>query len=121
VTRVLVISARDNVGTAIEALEPGSLALNGADQVKVVEAIPRGHKVALREIRAGESVIKYGSQIGVASARIPAGSHVHTHNVASTRGRGDLSHPAPPGEGRIAEPPDDEAATEPTAVEARQK
>jgi altronate dehydratase len=122
VTRVLVISARDNVGTAIEALEAGSLALSGADQVEVVEPIPRGHKVALREIRAGEAVIKFGSPIGVASAKIPAGSHVHTHNVASTRGRGDLSHPSPPGEGRIAEPPDsDDVATEPTAVEARQK
>jgi hypothetical protein len=54
-------------------------------------------------------VIKYGSSIGVASAPIAAGSHVHTHNVASTRGRGDLVRYAPASEGRIAEPldPDD--------------
>jgi hypothetical protein len=36
-------------------------------------------------------VIKYGSPIGSASQAIAAGAHVHTHNVASTRGRGDLS------------------------------
>jgi hypothetical protein len=45
----------------------------------------------LRSIRAGEVVVKYGSAIGTASADISAGAHVHTHNVASTRGRGDLA------------------------------
>jgi len=42
-------------------------------------------------IRAGEAVVKYGSPIGTASADIAAGAHVHTHNVASARGRGDLA------------------------------
>ena len=55
----------------------------------VVQSIPRGHKVALRAIRQGEMVVKYGSTIGHASADIAAGAHVHVHNVASDRGRGD--------------------------------
>ena len=38
-------------------------------------------------------MIKYGSPIGTASAVIAAGAHVHTHNVASSRGRGDLDVP----------------------------
>ena len=86
----LVITARDNVATALEALEPGQvLNLNG-QRVTVAEATPRGHKIALRLIRAGEAVLKYGSSIGTATADIAAGAHVHTHNVASGRGRGDL-------------------------------
>ena len=87
----LVISARDNVATALEMLERGrALDLHGT-QVLVAETIPRGHKIALRAIRSGEPVVKYGSPIGHASADIASGTHVHTHNVASDRGRGDLS------------------------------
>ena len=68
--------------------------------------MPSGHKIALRAIRAGEAVIKYGSPIGLATAEIPAGAHVHTHNLASTRGRGDLEAPPPRlAEPRLAEPP----------------
>ncbi len=45
--------------------------------------IPAGHKLALRDIAAGECVIKYGQVIGRAKEPIPAGAWVHTHNVAS--------------------------------------
>jgi SAF domain len=104
---VIVISEADNVATALEALEPGTV-LSVGTSVIVREAIPRGHKVALRRIPAGEPVTKYGSAIGTASSEIPAGAHVHTHNVSSARGRGDLPRTRPPAaEGRIAEPPDD--------------
>jgi len=87
----IVISAQDNVATALEALAAGQTIQAGAAAVAIVEAIPRGHKVALRDIRAGQVVVKYGSAIGHASADIAAGTHVHTHNVASDRGRGDLA------------------------------
>ena len=104
---VIVISAADNVATALDALEAGTV-LGDAGGVVVRDAIPRGHKVALHAIAAGSPVVKYGSPIGTATADIPAGSHVHTHNVASTRGRGDLaSHSAPPAAPRLAEPADD--------------
>ena len=89
-TSAIVISASDNVATALEPLEAGLTLRAGAATVPVIEAIPRGHKVALRPIAAGEAVVKYGSAIGIASCDIAAGAHVHTHNVASTRGRGDL-------------------------------
>jgi hypothetical protein len=51
--------------------------------------------------------VKYGSSIGTATADIPAGAHVHTQNVASTRGRGDLASPQVAALPRLAEPPDD--------------
>ena len=87
----IVVSAQDNVATALEPLDAGQTIQAGASAVAVIEPIPRGHKVALRAIREGEVVVKYGSAIGHASADIAAGTHVHTHNVASDRGRGDLA------------------------------
>jgi altronate dehydratase len=102
-----IISDRDNVATALEPLEPGRQLAVGETVVIVREAIPRGHKIAVRTIGTGEAVIKYGCPIGLAAADIPAGTHVHIHNVSSTRGRGDLGPqqdqlPQP----RLAEPPD---------------
>ena len=111
---VLVISVRDNVATALEVLEPGRSIRVGESAFAVVEPIPRGHKVALRAIGAGEPVVKYGSPIGTASSDIAAGTHVHVHNVASARGRGDLARAAD-STARLAEPADD-AGLQPTAT-----
>ena len=102
----LVISERDNVATALQPLDKGQALDVGGVSVTVREAIPPGHKVALRAIVAGEPVIKYGSPIGTATADIAAGAHVHTHNVASGRGRGDLDETEAPAAPRLAEPPD---------------
>jgi altronate dehydratase len=74
--------------------------------VTVCRRIPRGHKVALRAIRAGEPVVKYGHPIGAASVDIAPGDHVHIHNVSSGRGRGDLSLPLSAAAPRLAEPVD---------------
>lgn len=87
---VLVISDRDNVATALEALDAGRELSVGGQTIVVGERVPSGHKVALRQIEPGEAILKYGNPIGTATARIPAGHHVHVHNVASTRGRGDV-------------------------------
>ena len=104
---VLVISDRDNVATALQALEPGRQLELGGSALAVRDAVPSGHKIALKAIHAGEAVVKYGSPIGLATMEIPAGAHVHTHNVASTRGRGDLGPAAPAPEPRLAEPVDE--------------
>jgi altronate dehydratase small subunit len=87
----------DTVATALVELTPGTL-VRVADstgttppvEVVVRGTIPFGHKVALRQVAVGEPVLKYGEAIGLASAPIEAGEHVHTHNVDSQRGRGDL-------------------------------
>ena len=114
----LVISSRDNVATALEALDAGrTIEVAGMPGLvlSVVEPIPPGHKVALRAIAAGEPVLKYGSPIGLASAGIAAGTHVHTHNLASSRGRGDLAPPQRTDDPRPAEPPDARIAPPPDA------
>jgi hypothetical protein len=87
---VIVITARDNVATALEPLSPGQTIEVDGRRVDVREPIASGHKIALTAIAAGEPVVKYGSPIGTATMEIEAGSHVHVHNVASARGRGDL-------------------------------
>lgn len=57
----------------------------GAVNMTVVaaEAIPMYHKIAVCDITAGASVIKYGEHIGFATKDIKAGQHVHTQNVSS--------------------------------------
>ncbi len=73
----------DNVAVAIESLKKDmAVSLDGAE-VKLLQDIPAGHKFAVRDIANGGAVIKYGFSIGHAKADIPAGGHVHTHNVAS--------------------------------------
>jgi altronate dehydratase len=112
---IIVISDRDNVATALEPLEPGQRIEVRGSAVTTAEAIPRGHKMALASIAAGEPVVKYGSPIGIATEAVCAGAHVHTHNLSSNRGRGDLGagHAVP--EARLAEPPDDEGGRTPAA------
>lgn len=87
---VLIISDRDNVATALEPLAAGrEIDVKGGALI-VRESIPSGHKVAVRAIAVGQPVIKYGSPIGTATSSITPGDHVHVHNLASSRGRGDL-------------------------------
>jgi altronate dehydratase len=107
VKTALVISDRDNVATALEALEEGRILALGGTTVTVSQFVPRGHKIAVRPIRSGEAVIKYGSPIGVATIDIAVGAHVHIHNVASSRGRGDLASQPPRDGARLAEPADE--------------
>ncbi len=89
--RLIVSSARDNVATALAPLAAGGAVEVDGRTIVVRDAIPNGHKIALTRIATGEPVVKYGSPIGTATADIEPGAHVHTHNVASSRGRGDLA------------------------------
>jgi (2R)-sulfolactate sulfo-lyase subunit alpha len=47
--------------------------------------IPLGHKVAIRPIRSGDTILKYDHDIGRAVADIPAGGYVHAHNIKTKR------------------------------------
>jgi altronate dehydratase len=69
-------------GTAIRVRRgDGFVSLCPADPIKL------GHKFALRDISAGDTVRKYGEAIGAARAPIATGSHVHVHNLVSLRAR----------------------------------
>jgi altronate hydrolase len=88
-TRVLVLSSSDNVAVALDELTPGDTAAWDGGEVVVVDEIPAAHKVAIAPIGVGERVVKYGTPIGLATAPIEPGAHVHVHNVESDRMRGD--------------------------------
>ena len=79
--KLVQITLRDMVAVALQPLTAGETVDYGAGSVTLLADIPMGHKVALRAIRAGEPVIKYGFPIGAATEDIPAGGHVHTHNL----------------------------------------
>ena len=102
----LVISPRDNVATALEPLEAGRVLDIGGERITSSRPSRAATRSRCALIRAGEAVLKYGSPIGTATVDIPAGAHVHTHNVASRRGRGDLQREQGAEAPRIAEPPD---------------
>ena len=87
----LVLDERDNVGVALRSLSAGTRLDHGVAQMLILQDdIPMGHKFALVDVALGEPVLKYGAVMGVATAQVARGGHVHTHNVESRRGRGDL-------------------------------
>lgn len=90
----LVLNNKDNVATAVRKLESGeAIGIETEENVVnivLLQAIPFGHKLALKDIESGEPIIKYGETIGQATVRINKGEHVHIHNVAGLRGRGDI-------------------------------
>ena len=75
------ITSGDMVAVALKPLKAGETVSFGTGEITLREDLPMGHKAALREIRRGEAVIKYGYPIGEATEDIPAGAHVHTHNL----------------------------------------
>ncbi len=81
------IAPDDNVVTVVEDTGGDDdiqfITPDGSRQIAPRQAIPMGHKVALRDIEPGEKVVKYDQAIGTASAKIQQGEHVHVHNVRS--------------------------------------
>jgi altronate dehydratase len=73
------LNDQDNLVVALADLAAGSILAEIGAPVR--QAIPRGHKVASRPIAAGERVIRYGQIIGVATAAIAPGDHIHSHNL----------------------------------------
>ena len=97
------LHASDNIAVARVPLSPGQqLRVNGYG-ITVRDAVPAGHKVALKPIGTGETVVRYGQVMGRARSAIEPGSHVHVHNVgfeelsfAYEYPTVDIPFPAPP-------------------------
>lgn len=92
----LQVHQSDNVATAIADLDAGAdLSIDGF-ALRLVDPVGRGHKVALTPIAEGAPVIKYGFPIGLATADIEPGAHVHSHNLATAlSGAGDYHYAVP--------------------------
>lgn len=86
--RAFQVDAADNVATLLDDAPPGPVAVTGAGEPLVIQLsrpVAMAHKIALRAIPEGGSVIKYGVQIGIATRRIEPGEWVHLHNCRSAQ------------------------------------
>ena len=82
------INPLDNVAVALQPLAKGTVIELDDTTLTLTEDILQGHKFSLQHLKPGNSIIKYGNPIGHATADIPAGSWIHTHNLKT--GLGDL-------------------------------
>lgn len=85
---IIKIHQNDSVAVALEPLSKDSKINVNGQMVTLIEDVPQGHKFAIKDIKEGEAVLKYGCSIGVAKEDIKAGGWIHTHNVKT--GLGDL-------------------------------
>lgn len=80
--QALRLGADDDVVIALVDLAAGQRCTTSAGQtLTVTDDIPRGHKIAAGDLRAGDIVRKYGHVIGIATADVAPGAHVHSHNL----------------------------------------
>jgi (2R)-sulfolactate sulfo-lyase subunit alpha len=91
VIQFLVHDKHDSVGVAVvdvkagQTLEGRSLDTNETVKARANADIPLGHKIALKDFKVGDTVLKYGCDIGKVVQPIKAGDHVHVHNVKTKR------------------------------------
>ncbi len=80
--RAIRIDVRDNVAVVVADVEVGgSVRLDDGSELTATQRVPRGNKIALAAIAAGNPIFRYGEEIGVATTDIARGDHVHTHNL----------------------------------------
>ena len=81
--RLLHLHAGDNIAVLAQDTPAGTVATLGETRFAIQTALTMGHKIAIQPIPAGTDVLKYGCPIGYAAEDIPAGAHVHLHNLTS--------------------------------------
>ena len=91
-THFLIHDKSDTVGVIVtENVQPGQdlsgwvMETDETITLKAMDAIPLGHKIALADIKDGDTLIKYGHDIGRSVADIGEGHHVHVHNAKTKR------------------------------------
>ena len=78
----VVVTENVKAGATLTAL---ILDENRTIEIPCKADIPLGHKVAMKDIASGDTIIKYGTDIGKAIAAIKAGDHAHVHNIKTKR------------------------------------
>jgi (2R)-sulfolactate sulfo-lyase subunit alpha len=81
--KLLRIHSDDNVLIVVTPINSGDRDLIDGEEVVFTESVAIGHKVAARTLKAGDKVYKCGVPIGSAKEAIPAGAHIHLHNLKS--------------------------------------
>jgi (2R)-sulfolactate sulfo-lyase subunit alpha len=88
----LVHDSEDTVGVVVVESVKAKASLTGLDMltgqtlnIDALADIPLGHKIALKDLAVGDTVVKYGHDIGKVVAAAKAGDHVHVHNIKTKR------------------------------------
>ncbi len=81
--KCIKIHELDSVAVAVKDLKAGEIVTVCGEDIKLQNNIPAGHKFAIKDIKAGENIIKYAYPIGHAKSDIKKGEHIHTHNTKS--------------------------------------
>jgi len=93
-TNAIVVHKKDDVAVATKAISKGedmTYSLGGKEiAIKAADDIPVYHKIAIKSVKKGNNVLKYGEIIGYATADIETGNHVHTHNLSDFVKRKDV-------------------------------
>ena len=91
-THFIVHDKADTVGVMVVENAPAGAELTGwimeTDETIVLnslDAVPLGHKIALKDVSPGDTILKYGHDVGRAVAAIGKGHHVHVHNMKTKR------------------------------------
>ena len=91
-TDIIIHDDKDNVGvvvidSTIKNHEYSCWIMESDKTVKIksVNNIPLGHKIALKDFKEGDTILKYGHDIGKVVASIKKGDHVHVHNVKTKK------------------------------------
>ena len=92
IPQLLVHDHEDNVGVVVvEGLKSGTKMLccvtadNSTFELEACAYVPIGHKVALNDLKEGDTATKYGEDIGKFIANVEKGGHVHVHNLKTKR------------------------------------
>ena len=80
------INKDDNVAVALKPIAKGTTVNVAGTDVTTLEDVPQGHKFAIKPIKKGDAVIKYGFRIGYAQADVEVGGWIHTPNLRTALG-----------------------------------
>ena len=89
---LIIHDEKDNVGVVvIETTKKGQecnawiMENDKTINVNSTNAVPLGHKIALKDLKEGDTILKYGHDIGKVITPIKKGDHVHVHNVKTKK------------------------------------
>ena len=91
-TEVIIHDQKDNVGVVvIEKITPKQecncwiMENDSSKSIQSKDDIPLGHKIAMNDLNKGDTILKYGHDIGKVVKPIKKGEHVHVHNVKTKK------------------------------------
>ena len=91
-TEIIIHDKKDNVGVVVIEKTSSKQDCNcwvmeddSSANIQSIDEIPLGHKIALKDLKVGDTIFKYGHDIGKVVKEIKRGEHVHVHNVKTKK------------------------------------